>query len=95
MAQYSFSPIDIGSRRQLFIDEVFFAERDGVELVMNPPDECGPAIRADAPWDAEIYGFTTVLNDPAGDGLHRMYYLCASERFGAATAVAVSSDGIH
>ena len=36
------APIDVGDRKQLFIDEKFIAERDRVELRMNPPQKLGP-----------------------------------------------------
>jgi len=33
--------LDIGSRKQLFIDERFIAEKQGVQLVVNPPMRAG------------------------------------------------------
>lgn len=33
--------LDIGSRKQLFIDERFFVEKRGVQLVVNPPMKAG------------------------------------------------------
>ncbi len=33
---------DIGSRKQLFIDERFVAEKQGVQLAVNPPVKAGP-----------------------------------------------------
>ncbi|MBP3957156.1 hypothetical protein J8F10_17975 [Gemmata sp. G18] len=35
------TPIDIGDRKQLFIDDRFIAERDRVELRVNPPQKLG------------------------------------------------------
>lgn len=36
------APIDVGDRKQLFIDDRFIAERDRVELRVNPPQKLGP-----------------------------------------------------
>ena len=35
------APIDVGDRKQLFIDDRFIAERDGIELRVNPPQKLG------------------------------------------------------
>lgn len=35
------APIDVGDRKQLFIDDKFVADREGVELRMNPPQKLG------------------------------------------------------
>ena len=43
-------PIDIGSSKQLFVDDRFIASSRGVELVMNPPyPSPEPVLTADAP----------------------------------------------
>ena len=34
-------PIDVGDRRQLFIDDRFIAAKDRVELRVNPPQKLG------------------------------------------------------
>lgn len=34
-------PIDVGDRKQLFIDDRFIADRDGIELRANPPQKLG------------------------------------------------------
>ena len=36
------TPIDVGDRKQLFIDERFIADRDRVGLRVNPPQKLGP-----------------------------------------------------
>ena len=43
-AEGSPAPIDVGSRKQLFIDERFIAASSGVELVMNPPHTDGKVL---------------------------------------------------
>src|SRR5947208_112071 len=36
------SAIDVGDRKQLFVDDRFIADRDRVELRVNPPVKLGP-----------------------------------------------------
>ena len=93
MVPIQFDALDIGGRKQLFIDERFFAMNDGVRLAVNPPIDCGPVVVEDTPWDkVRIYGYTSVLQDPLGDGVHRMYYYTAHKY---STGVAFSKDGIN
>ena len=54
--------IDIGSRKQLFIDNKWFASQQGMALTMNPPDKREVVIQPERPWDAHsIAGYSTVL----------------------------------
>jgi len=47
-------PIDVGSRKQLFIDDKFIARSQGIELTMNTPKKMNqPVLATDAPWDGE------------------------------------------
>ena len=70
-------PIDVGSRKQLFIDEKFIESIKGVELVMNHPYQTGEAlITADKPWELEphegyAYVYSSVIKD---DGRVRVWY---------------------
>jgi len=93
MALVHFRAIEVGDRRQLFIDEKFFAAKDGVKLAVNPPVECGPAIEEDTPWEkGQIFGYTCILQDPLGDGVHRLFYWTGRR---PPVLTAISSDGIH
>ena len=45
--------LDIGSRRQLFIDERFIERSQGIRLRMNPPvQHPDPVLVPDRPWEA-------------------------------------------
>ena len=80
MALVNFSATDIGNRRQLFIDEKFIAAKQGVELVVHPPVDCGPVVQEDRPCEKDgIYGYVCVLENPLGDGVHRMNYYTAQK----------------
>ncbi len=47
-------PIDVGSRKQLFIDHKFIADGRGVQLTMNPPVKTNqPVLTGQQPWEGE------------------------------------------
>ena len=97
------SPIDIGSRRQLFFDESLFAATSGVRIVMNTPEDAGEAIRADRPWEAGLSCQWCVVVPDEKLGHVKMYYeaTCpnpASDSFydfRRMMCCAISSDGIN
>ena len=68
------APLDVGSAKQLFIDERFIDSSQGVELVMNPPRRDGVALlKADQPWeqDAHLSVYSSVLRE---NGKTRIWY---------------------
>ena len=83
---------DIGSRRELFIDNFLIDSLNGAKLKLHEPRPGGVAIRYDQPWergpDGSCSFYTTVIMD--GD-IFRMYYrgdmtcMCYAE----------STDGIN
>ncbi len=98
-------PMDIGSRKQLFIDDRFIADGNGVELAMNPPYQAAePVVTVDAPWedpsDTSFGIYSSVLRED--DGRIRLWYHVrrAREESGlsldqAYVGYAESTDGIH
>ena len=97
------NPIDIGSRKQLFVDEMFIESSSGVELVMNPPyQSADPVLTTDEPWEVEagtsLGIYSSVLKEE--DGRIRIWYhACATgdsgDRERAYVGYAESADGIH
>ncbi len=88
------SPIDVGSRKQLFIDEKFIESSQNITLTMNPPYQTGEMlITADQPHEEAgmAYLYSSVLKDA---GLVRVWYDLAGsgER---RVSYAESQDGIH
>jgi hypothetical protein len=91
-------PIDIG--RQLFVDD-FLIESSTLERRHHSPavHPASPVLRPDRDWEIDREGGNPsampysdgVLWDPA-DRLFKMWYMV---RYGAATAYATSSDGLH
>ncbi|MFP6763048.1 MAG: hypothetical protein VB858_05505, partial [Planctomycetaceae bacterium] len=64
-------PIDIGSRRELFVDQYVIEKLHGARLTLHHPRPREVAIRFDRPWEGNTSGYPTVMRD--GD-LFRMIY---------------------
>ncbi|MEA1951869.1 MAG: hypothetical protein U9N87_10820 [Planctomycetota bacterium] len=68
------TPIDIGSRRELLVDNYLIDKSSGeTRLVLHKPTPRKIAIVHDEPWEGNSCGYHTVFRD--GD-LYRMYYKC-------------------
>lgn len=66
------TPIDIGSRRELFVDDFLIDKLiGGAERRLHHPTPQDIAIKFDAPWEGSGSSYATVFRD--GD-LYRMYY---------------------
>ena len=88
--------MDIGNRRELFVDNTMIDRMDGVRLKLQEPKPGGIAIEYDDPW-ARSGVYNTVIKD--GD-LYRLYYKGTAkpgsdDAEGQCTAYAESSDGVH
>ena len=101
--QSAATPIDIGSRRELFVDDYLIEETTGtVNLQLHRPVPQEIALIHDEPWEGTGCGYYSIFKD--GE-LFRMYYKAmhievsdgelnteAHPRF---TCYAESDDGIH
>ncbi len=90
-------PIDIGNRRELFVDRLLIDSLDGARLELHHPQHVGVALRFDKPWEGAFCGYVTVLRDGPK---FRMYYrgLPKSGKDGSpaeVTCYAESGDGVH
>lgn len=65
------TPIELGSRRELFVDDLLLARLEGCTLKLHEPRPTGVALRFDAPWEGAFCGYVTVLHDAPH---YRMYY---------------------
>ena len=63
--------IDIGSRRELFVDHLLIARMEGVGLRLHRPVPREIVFKFDQPWEGIYSGYETVLKD--GD-TYRFYY---------------------
>jgi len=89
--------IELGSRRELFVDNFLIDKLENVRLVLNRPRDEGVVIKFDKPWEGLFCGYATAIKD--GD-LYRMYYRGrpdggADGDSGEVCCYAESSDGIH
>ncbi|MFH1008952.1 MAG: hypothetical protein V1800_15875 [Candidatus Latescibacterota bacterium] len=90
--------IPIGTEKQLFIDERWFASQRGMKLTVNPPRKCERVLRPDTPWEGfGIHAYSSVVEH---DGMYHMFYdaFAASVPAGQparSTCYARSADGIH
>jgi hypothetical protein len=63
--------IDVGDRRQLFLDDKFFGSAHGVTLTVHAPQKTGaPVLTAEEPRYTGISGYATVLHV---DGRYQMW----------------------
>ena len=85
-------PLEIGNRRQLFIDYKFIHNKDNVELRVHKPRKTGEVnIPSDHLW--ELGGYNSVLEK---NGTYHMWYTSSCSPPEEATiAYAYSKDGIH
>jgi len=93
--------VDIGSRRELFVDEALIARREGVELRLHQPTPREVVMVHDAPWEGSGTGYHVIFRDGP---IFRMYYIAGELTNGDGTKLssrplvacyAESRDGVH
>ena len=88
--------VDIGSRRELFVDHFLMEKQDNVKLVLHEPKDEGVVHLFDKPWEGPFCGYATVIKDTQ----YRLYYrgLPEAGKDGSkaeTTCYAESEDGVH
>ena len=89
---------DIGTDRQLFVDDYWVAEATDVRRVLHEPVRREIAVAGDKPWDHHSICAACIIDD--GDR-YRMWYRCDHDpamrfkRSGHDAAYAESTDGVH
>jgi hypothetical protein len=89
--------IEVGSRRELFIDHYLIDKLDNTSLHLHEPHDEGIVMKFDQPWEGLHSGYCTMIRDGSR---FRVYYrgLPVTGRDGTpneVTCVADSEDGIH
>ena len=89
-------PVNIGNRRELFVDRFLIDQLNGVRLQLHTPREEGLAFAFDKPWEGPFSGVVTMVR--LADGSLRAYYRGkpVASRDGSedeVTCVAESKDG--
>jgi hypothetical protein len=97
-AAHAASPFDVGSRAQLFVDQVLVRTADNVAFTLHPAKKHpkNPLVKADRPWEGwrlEIYGSVIYDED---ERLFKMWYIGEAPDYfpNYATLYATSKDGI-
>lgn len=88
-------PIDIGTRRELFVDHELIADMRGTRLHMALPIDAGPVLQLNRPWEGSFCGYSTILADK---DRFRLYYRGVPTagqdgNYGEVTCYAESADG--
>jgi hypothetical protein len=92
------STINVGDRRQWFIDKLFFASSSNITLQVVPPAKTGErTLVSDRPWENATLNWFSVMED---GGKYRMWYECYDVEGWPTTndtsfCYAESADGIH
>ncbi len=63
--------IAIGSRLELFVDDLLIDQLKGTSLKLHEPQPAGVVLKFDAPWERSFSGYVSVLRD---QGRFLMYY---------------------
>jgi len=64
-------PIDLGTRRELFVDRCLVESLSKARLQLQRPQPAEVAIKFDNPWEGPFSGYITVIKD---NDAYRMYY---------------------
>lgn len=92
------TPIHIGKRRELFVDDYLIEHMDDVALCLHRPIPGAIVFDHDVPWEGNVCFYHTVIQD---DDCYRMYYRGAhysetDQQIGSeVVCYAESNDGIH
>ncbi len=89
--------VDIGSRRELFVDRFLIDQMKGARLTLNRPRDEGIALKFDKAWEGRFCGYCTVFKTDSG---YRVYYrgragLGKDGDNSEVTSIANSKDGIN
>jgi hypothetical protein len=84
--------IDVGSRRELFVDQLLIQKMTNAELRLHRPIDRGPVLKFDEPWEGPFSAYVTVIHNA---GRYQLYYRGLTKVSGTeATCYAESNDGI-
>ena len=90
------TPVEIGSDRQLFVDDYWIADSTGVERVLHSPTRDSVALEPEHPW--EVGGLSYLIAFPE-EGKFRGWYRADPQLqdtdYNSITCYAESEDGIN
>jgi hypothetical protein len=90
-------PFDLGSKRELFVDNYLIDKLENLSLQIHEPVFRDVSFKFDQPWEGPFCGYTTIIYD---EGKYRAYYRGVPVAMGdgnpkEALCVAFSDDGIR
>ena len=88
-------PFDIGTDRQLFVDDYWIDESSGVKRKLHSPQKKETVLKPEKPWEQRFVSWVGTMKD--GDKF-KAYYRCSNLGEGGGreiTAYQESYDGIH
>src|SRR5262249_46307754 len=80
--QHADSPVELGLRKHLFLDDALVAEMNGISFMPNPPRRAEQVLE-------DVHGHLSLVEDE--QGLLRLYYAIPGDFL----AVMTSKDGVH
>lgn len=87
-------PLDLGNRRELFVDNFVIASKTNLQFTLHEPRDEGAVLPFDAPWEGAFCAYCTVIKD--GNSF-RVYYRgkgeATADGVGEVACVAESNDG--
>ena len=92
------TPLDLGSKRELFVDDYLIDTLDNLSLRLHEPVLRDVSFKFDLPWEGLFCAYGTIIYD---NGKYRAYYRGGGTKAGEdlspneALCVAFSDDGIH
>ena len=90
------APVELGARRELFVDDYLIDRLKGAELRLHKPVPREVALDHDVPWEGNTSGYHTVFRDGK---LFRAYYRGSHydppDRYTPVVCYAESRDGVH
>jgi len=95
-AASAIEPIDIGSRRELFVDHFLIEHLKDARLSLHHPQDEGSVLKFDNPWEGLFCIYSTVIKDGSK---FRLFYrgmpATGHNKGNEVTCIAESEDGIH
>jgi hypothetical protein len=85
--------IDIGSRRELFVDDFLIEKMRGARLQLHHPQRQNVAMRFNKPWEGCTTGYCSIFQD--GESFRMYYRGSGADKVPSVVCMAESSDGIR
>ena len=84
------APLEIGNRRELFLDDYLVSKMESVELLTHRPERKNLAMIFNKPWEGDSQGYFAALFD--GSKYRLYYHACGQKPFLPLTIACIESD---